>query len=804
MSNGFRVFAAVIPLLLARGGWAAPRACVGSTPVGSFRITVSPEQGAAGRPIRQVNILQPGYRLRYEPLKFPATVEKQARVAIALIPVDNSDIEVLDPQPALEAAVWIVPKRASVVAVVFGPSGLDAGKVDKLAEKQPDLLPQLADYAEQTAQVEALVETLAAWEQVPGGNSRNLDAALTGFSSQYGVNLPKLDPKAPTDQQASLLLRGLLPALSTYDPLAGQRSTFMQQSAGLAANVASMFFGSPVGLAAGGAAMFQNTRTLLFPNTELRSTIAQSQPDGVSLCAKPQAAKARTRLAYLWAVRIPNAAAPSVSLAESPYIPAAFSSPVRFKPEKLLARATDWRLVPVGSGSPVPVPVAFGPGADTLTLDLTRATVPAGEYSLAAKWDWDDMPVVGTVHVAPFADLASAHLSPESQDRLVEGAGTVSLKLEGPDFQFVEKAWLVKPGLRGPSVQDLSFVLPSGPRAGEQRSLEVDLDVRSLTRGKYALRLAQSDGKKYEVPISVLPPDPRVGRLRANLGETGQALALEGAGLERLVSLESEAADFELAPTRDSDAQSRGVTVRLKQGMEAGRSYALRARVQGVNRTLEFPRALEIAGPRPKFVSVKVSFAEAGGIALRPDEIPSGSTVSLAVAAQNLDAAPVLDLSCEGQTGKLTLRPGDRSSKARLDLAGENLLFLSLDPAAVGQSGCKLFATITTDSAGRSERYHFGRITRMPRIDRFTLSDESLGNNMYAGLLIGQDLETIDRTGWNAKNGVPVMSIPTPLSGEPGKQSLKIAMPWPAPAPRAPVYVWLRGESEGRATSARF
>ena len=81
--------------------------------------------------------------------------------------------------------------------------------------------------------------------------------------------------KASSDQQAVLLLKALIPASNTYDPLAA-RSAQVQQSGGLAASVAGMFFGNAVGLAAGGAALFQNLKTALFPNTEFRSAFAQA------------------------------------------------------------------------------------------------------------------------------------------------------------------------------------------------------------------------------------------------------------------------------------------------------------------------------------------------------------------------------------------------------------------------------------------------------------------------------------------------------------------------------------------------
>jgi hypothetical protein len=785
---------------------AAPRACVGSLPVGTFRITVAPEQGGKARPVRLVNRLVAGYRLRYEPVKLPARTEKKARVAVALVPDNSDDIIVLDPKPALQPAEWTVTHGASVIAVVFGPAGLSAKKVDKLAEKQRDLLPQLADYAEQTAQVEALIETLSAWEEAPTG-SLNLEAALSGFSSQYGVSVPKLDPHAPTNEQAAVLMRGLLPALSTYDPLAPQRASVMQQSAGLAATVATMFWGSPVGLASGGAAMLNNMRTLMFPGTELRSAIAQAQgPDSVALCSKPQPARSRTRLAYLWALRIPDAAAPKVALKEPVYLPAGWKSDVRISGHKLLPRAYDWKLIPTGGGEAVPVPVTVSTGVDSLTIDLSRAKAAPGEYRLAAKWDWDELRVEGVLQVAPFGDLRVATLTPESQDRLVEGRGAVSVQLTGTDFQFLEKAWLVKPERRGASVTAVSFVLPKGTRAGVQETVEVDLDLRSLTRGKYNLRLAQMNGKTHDTPFTVLPPNPRVEMVRANVGETQQLVRLKGSGLERVRAITSDSAEFELAvpPGGSRPLTERESLVKLRAEAQRGEQYDLTIHVEGLNAALKIPRALEVAGPRPKLLNVKISLPEVGAVALREREIPAGSTVSLAMTAKNLDAAPLLEMACEGQEHKLTLRPGDRHGSARLDLAGEGLLFVSLDPGAIGQSGCVLTAVVSTDAAGRSDVYRLGRVTRMPRIEQFTLTDEKAGESLYVGILKGQDLETIEKTGWDAQNGIPVNSIPAPVAGEPGKQTLRVTLPWPAPAPRAPVYIWLRGESEGRATRAQF
>jgi len=66
--------------------------------------------------------------------------------------------------------------------------------------------------------------------------------------------------------------------------------------------------------------------------------------------------------------------------------------------------------------------------------------------------------------------------------------------------------------------------------------------------------------------------------------------------------------------------------------------------------------------------------------------------------------------------------------------------------------------------------------------------------------LKGFDLETIERAGWDARAGVGVAELPRPVAGEAARQTLRIAVPWPSPSPKAPLYIWLRGESEGRAT----
>src|SRR5215472_6506606 len=92
-------------------------------------------------------------------------------------------------------------------------------------------------------------------------------------------------------------------------------------------------------------------------------------------------------------------------------------------------------------------------------------------------------------------------------------------------------------------------------------------------------------------------------------------------------------------------------------------------------------------------------------------------------------------------------------------------------------------------------------LTVLPPLDQFTLTSEPAGPSAYAGARKGSGLDLVERTGWDSDHGLPVEAIPAPVAGEPGKQTLRIALPWPAPAPHAPLYVWLRGEEKGRKTA---
>jgi len=415
--------------------------CAGSLNVCRFRLLVEPANSGSLLPVQEINIVDVGEKLKYEPVHIPPAIRDRAKVALILVaapkadakdePAENQEttkqeqkeakqaVHVLDALPAKDAQEWKIPARAVVVGVVFGPHGLDVKKVSSMVIKNPDLIPELTEYAEQTAKVGALVEALSEYQQEPDP-TRNVNAALAGFGSEYNVAVPKLDTTQPANQQAAVLLQAMMPSLQTFDPITASPAGVVAQSAGLAGAVATMFFGSPVGLAAGGAALFLNMRTLIFPDTDFRSAFTQPiDSNGLALCAKNEPEKPRTRVAYLWMMKVPNVGAPTVALPETAYVPIGAKCTVKVPaPDseecRLLARAHGWELVSDKNHADVPVKVQIDSPDDLLDLDLTQTKLPPGQYHLAAMWDWAPMQVKGDVDLRPLGDFSKAKVAPQS------------------------------------------------------------------------------------------------------------------------------------------------------------------------------------------------------------------------------------------------------------------------------------------------------------------------------------------------------------------------------------------------------
>jgi hypothetical protein len=781
----------------------APPGCIGSAPLGKFRVSVYRPDKGAELPLKEISAIPPGARLNWDPVHVSPHFSK-GEIAVLIMPQSHGSLTILPPRKAAEHEEWDLPQGAGVIALVLSADELKMSKVESLLANNEDLLSQLADYAQQTSEVESLVQELANSQQ----SHADTDAALRGFGSRWGVAMPKLDTTATTGQQASTLLTALLPTANTYDPLAPANAQ-MQQTAGLAASVAGLFFGNSVGLAAGGTMLVSNLGAVLFPDTEFRSALAQSAQAGVlAFCAKNGAAKSRTRVAYLWAYRVPNVKLPPAALHERTYLPMGSKSTVKLKTAegsnaKDLARARDWRLVPLSGGAETPVSVAKGSAPNSLTLDLTKCKTAAGEYRLTASWDWDRFSL-GTLHLRPYSDFAQVRLSPESRDQLIQGNGLVTAKFRGADFEFVDKVELQKVAARPGKPTEAHFELPGGARRGEQNTLNVDIDTASP--GEYHLLLAQSDGVEHAVPVTVLPPNPKISDLpiHVNVGETEEVVRLSGTGLDRVESVSSDAGEISGAAGHNAWSGK----IHLKQEAQVNQRFPLVMRVQGLEAPISIPDAILVVGPRPKILSARKSLPQDLGIEIHAHELPAGTSVGLVIATDHLtDAAsqarPRLTLTCQsGELRKaLTISPDEHVGSASLSFAGPDSLYLSLDPGIVGYPDCELVASVAVEPRGSSDAFAVGRVVRVPLLEKFTLTNDALGSNAYAGVLQGRDLDVIEKTGWDAQSGLPVAGIPTPVPGETLRETLRIALPWPAPAPHAPLYIWLRGEQTGRRTN---
>ncbi|HKF53157.1 MAG TPA: hypothetical protein VKB26_12660 [Candidatus Acidoferrales bacterium] len=827
---------------------AAPQSCPAGKPVTAFNLLVKSPKGGEVLPISEMNLIEPGDKLEYEPVKAagknatntksakakdvkaqkPDELEKPkgpSRVAILLASATGSDagkIEVLEVKPASVAQEWTVPVRASVVGLVYGPDGLSEHKIDKLVKDNPELALKLTDYVEQTSKMEGLVQVLSKYQQSAPGTG-NLQASLAEFSSQYGVSMPAVSSSETPDQQTEVLLHAVNPAFSS-DPLA--QTSMTAQSTGVAASVATFFMGPQFGIVAGGTVLLSELHTLMFPRAEFRAAFAQPLPTvraGMDLCTgKPPAAAAKqhTRVAYLWALPVTNSEAPAMHRPETVHIPLGWKSDVKLtcatiSQLKLVPRVREWHLVAGATDVAVPVKVTLGAQDDLLSLDLTHMTLAPGDYHLVAEWDWTPVTVGGDVDLTNFADYSTAALSTASRDELVSGAGPVKLRLSGPDFEFVNAVTLMRtPKAKteeDPFAAKLPFSLPEGEEGGLQKTLSADVNTSHLEAGSYLLRLSQLNGKTKDIPVTVHPANPVLEGLplRVNLGQAEQTVDLRGTALGNIEKITSEDATWTLgSPNANAtDSAEREATIHLSQKAKQGALINAEVFVAGLEKPLEITGALRVAGPRPKILSARKSFAGAEGVALREKEIPAGSEVSFAIQGEHFDSRAHLHLECESPDDTLqdlNLTPGERNGANELDSAGDGTLFLSVNAGSIGQSGCELMATLTEADTGTSDPFSLGRVIRVPRIDKFSLTDEKLGDSLYAGILTGEDLQTIVKTGWDGKAAQPVQDIPTPVPGEPQEQTLKIAMSWPPPNPHALLYIWLSGETEARATSIKY
>jgi hypothetical protein len=191
-------------------------------------------------------------------------------------------------------------------------------------------------------------------------------------------------------------------------------------------------------------------------------------------------------------------------------------------------------------------------------------------------------------------------------------------------------------------------------------------------------------------------------------------------------------------------------------------------------------------------------------IALRAGELPAGVQIGIMMQVSAAGSEPSVTLKCRNTNAEtVRVQAGAEKDGVKLNAMQADTLFLSLDPG-IWPGGCLITAVLENGRTGVSEPFELGRVLRLPRIDEFKLTEESAGEGSYVGILTGSDLELIGKTGWDASSGHAALGLPSPIAGEGNKQSLRIRVAWPSPSPRSPLFIWFRGEQEGRATTVRY
>lgn len=737
-----------------------------------FRLEARHPDGAYPIPIDRVNRLRKGDTVVFYPSDPPVPMDvSDARVALMVLTPRTGELRLLERKKANSRQEWVLPEDAAAIAVAYGPRGLDEGKMRDATTKDPELVAQLAEYSEKTAQTEIVLSALAGRRQ---NDDRAVEAALAGMAATGGAS--KLDRTAPMDQQTLALFRTLNPAIGAYDPLAPEPQMRWQQSAMLATSVAGLFFGNTVGLAGGGAALFLNMRSLMFPKTELRSALLREAPEAALCAAKP--AGSRTKFAYLWARRLPQGVPPKLELAAAAHLaigqPAAL--PVEAGEAELATagRTFKWKLVDA-AGKATEIPVTVPANEKSLRVARIPANAAPGRYQLIAEWDWTRVSVPGDIVLHPLPELAPLRLTPETADMLVTNSGAVRARLAGTPTYFIRSLSLTRLG--DPLAKPVPLHFAAGP---DGDWLEFEINTSGLAAGPYSLAIGQQGGAHMELAMAIQPPAPALEGLPIAVHQgPEQTVRLAGRGLDRIERLTSRYARIDWNP---GNGEAR-VTLDAK----APAVFDIEAQVEGRNETLRIAHAFRALGPRPLIVSMTRAPQPAGAVERLDGEIDTALPAAFSLKVEKLPAAPQLVLTCreEGVTPPVPdVRP-----------TGADSLYFTIPAGSA--ANCSVMATVNGSNPAS-----LGRTVSLPSIRGFVLTDEPAPEaESFVGSLTGVGLEGIARTGWSAEASREVTALPAP---EGDGQKLRISMPWPAPAPHAPLRIWLRGESESRLTTARY
>ena len=185
---------------------------------------------------------------------------------------------------------------------------------------------------------------------------------------------------------------------------------------------------------------------------------------------------------------------------------------------------------------------------------------------------------------------------------------------------------------------------------------------------------------------------------------------------------------------------------------------------------------------------------------LPADEFPAGYNLTALLDVRNVPATSLLKVTCAEESGTpVSLHIGEQNTRYSLQQLSQDQLFLSVDTSEF-PAGCELQASINNAHSGDSQPFTLARIVRLPQIESFEKTTQTVQDGKRTYVLNGRNLEMIEKAGWDQLEPFPIATLPAPIQGQGQKQELQVTLPDPPP-PHGQLYVWLRGEKGASATS---
>lgn len=726
-------------------------------------------------------------------------------------------------------------------------------------------ITQLANYADLKAEEESIKKAAAHWEESQNDEPlvALLDEFASRYRFDTS-RLDRGDPAILRLHQLMRAVTPALMSSDPSDPQSSSNLRRVARSVGnIAGSAASV--GVPfAGLIKGLTTLATNISVPFKRIDDIEPVLIQKEdPDNITLYSLSAPTKPQDTI-YLGALITRVDKPGTVEIESNQHLPIGQGALLRLQRSiPQLHRARDWELVNADTGQTHKRITISQASPDTLKLNWEQmsniAELPQdGRYVLEAAWDWDKDKLKTNEFRLHSPEPGEARVHPAPENPLVAGKGPVRVEMEADDFQFVDKLELFKAPDRGwekSPVPLVSWNRPPGSSARQLRSkadgaplfrlsnrdtdsgkhpiLVFDLDTTELSPGFYHLGISSFGKTATHADLTIYPPDPviRNEQLRINIGPgEPDTLTLKGTGLEWICGISSEKLTWKLHEDPNTcdlgswpsagDQSRRTATISLNEGsgFEEGecQPFQLQLLSRTGDRSVE-RGCVELVGPRPGIDGHHRILPVGADPGLREDEVPAGIRAGFKIQVKNLGSPPSLELGCV-PAGKpfqaaLTLVDGQRQGTASFNLTGNDTLFLSLDPEGLYVPDCFLTARLKDRTRGLSNSYTLGKVIRLPRIERFVMTRKRLDDlqeceleneatQLYEGILTGEHLYQIVRTGWNETEGCPVAGAPAPSPTGSEEQTLRIPVPWPPPEPHAPLFIWLHGEETGRATGA--